>query len=53
MAAKKKLAVTPARSKTVVGNSPLLVRANEKTRVMAPNAPKNAAMGTVGIPNTV
>ena len=53
MAAKKKFAVTPASSRTDVGNSPVRVRAYEKTRVMAPRAPRNAAMGTVGMPATV
>ena len=53
MAAKKKFAVTPASNNTDVGNSPVRVRANEKTSVKAPNAPRKAAMGTVGIPATV
>ena len=49
-AAKKKFAVTPASKSTGVGNSPDLVLAKEKTRVIAPKAPRKAAIGTVGIP---
>jgi hypothetical protein len=49
-AAKKKFAVTPASKSTDVGNSPVRVLAKEKTRVIEPKAPRNAAVGTVGIP---
>ena len=40
MAAKKKLAVTPARSNTAVGNSPWRVRTRLNTKKIAPREPK-------------
>ena len=47
--AKKKLAVTPAKSRTPVGNSPCLVRTKLKTNRMAPSAPMNENKEITGI----
>ena len=51
--AKKKLAVTPAKSRTPVGNSPCLVRTRLKTSRMAPSDPMNENKEIIGKPKRV